>query len=127
MLVQVAAESLWKPPLEVAAMVVVREYGEERDKVAVEELERRCEFEQQGKPSLVTNHMGDPSSRLRNFSSHLMLVISPTISYLIMHIYYDQSLSYFCVYCARLCVLIFMFRNLYVLFGHLDDKMIKIN
>ncbi|KAM7480266.1 hypothetical protein LguiA_028479 [Lonicera macranthoides] len=73
MLVQVAAESLWKPLQEVAAMVVVREYSEERDKVAVEELERRCEFEQQGKPSLVTDHMGDPSSRLRNFSSHLML------------------------------------------------------
>ncbi|KAK9282467.1 hypothetical protein L1049_005385 [Liquidambar formosana] len=56
--------------------VVVREYDEERDKVAVEEMERRCEFEQQGagSPSLVTDLMGDPISRIRLFPSHLMLV-----------------------------------------------------
>ena len=119
MLVQVAAESSWKPPQEVVAMVGVREYSEERDKVAVEELERRCEFEQQGKPSLVTDHMGDPSSRLRNFSSHLMLVISPTISYLIMHscIYIMINLYHIFVYTRppMRANFNFMFRNLYVL------------
>lgn len=54
--------------------VVVREYDEERDKAAVEELERRCEVGQPGKPSLVTDLMGDPIARVRNFMSHIMLV-----------------------------------------------------
>lgn len=54
--------------------VVVREYDKERDKAAVEELERRCEVGQPGKPSLVTDLMGDPIARVRNFMSHIMLV-----------------------------------------------------
>ncbi|KAF5453302.1 hypothetical protein F2P56_028214 [Juglans regia] len=54
--------------------VVVREYDEERDKVAVEELERQCEVEQQGKPSLVTDLMGDPLCRARSLPLHIMLV-----------------------------------------------------
>lgn len=57
-----------------AEMVVVREYDEDRDKAAVEELERRCEVGQPGKPSLVTDLMGDPIARVRNFTSHIMLV-----------------------------------------------------
>ncbi|KAB5564914.1 hypothetical protein DKX38_004968 [Salix brachista] len=40
--------------------VVVREYDEGRDKVGVEEMEKRCEIGQRGKPSLVTDLMGDP-------------------------------------------------------------------
>lgn len=55
---------------------VVREYDEERDKAAVEELERRCEVGQAGQPSLVTDLMGDPVARVRNFVSHIMLVTS---------------------------------------------------
>ncbi|KAG8379712.1 hypothetical protein BUALT_Bualt07G0117500 [Buddleja alternifolia] len=56
------------------AEVVVREYDKGRDKAAVEELERRCEVGQPGKPSLVTDLMGDPIARVRNFMSHIMLV-----------------------------------------------------
>ncbi|XP_057791371.1 probable N-acetyltransferase HLS1 [Salvia miltiorrhiza] len=62
------ASSAEKPP------VVVREYEQVRDKAAVEELERRCEVGQPGKPSLVTDLMGDPIARVRNFVSHIMLV-----------------------------------------------------
>lgn len=68
MSVKVAAEYVPK-------LVAVREYDEERDKVAVEELERRCEVGQQGKPSLVTDLMGDPICRVRPFPIHIMLVI----------------------------------------------------
>ncbi|KAG6783210.1 hypothetical protein POTOM_012654 [Populus tomentosa] len=53
---------------------VVREYDEGRDKVAVEEMEKRCEIGQRGKPSLVTDLMGDPICRIRHFPSHVMLV-----------------------------------------------------
>ncbi|CAA0816418.1 Probable N-acetyltransferase HLS1-like [Striga hermonthica] len=49
-------------------VVVVRKYKEESDKAAVEELERRCEVGQPGKPSLVTDLMGDPAARVRNFT-----------------------------------------------------------
>ncbi|XP_048320105.2 probable N-acetyltransferase HLS1-like [Ziziphus jujuba] len=55
-------------------VVVVREYDEERDKLAVEELESRCEVGQKGKPSLVADLMGDPICRVRHFSTHIMLV-----------------------------------------------------
>ncbi|XP_044479623.1 probable N-acetyltransferase HLS1 [Mangifera indica] len=54
--------------------VVVREYDEENDKVAVEEIERRCEIGQRGKPTLVTDLMGDPVCRVRHFPSHIVLV-----------------------------------------------------
>ncbi|KAL1559057.1 putative N-acetyltransferase HLS1 [Salvia divinorum] len=54
--------------------VAVRPYNEGRDKAAVEELEQRCEVGQPGKPSLVTDLMGDPIARVRNFISHIMLV-----------------------------------------------------
>ncbi|EPS59941.1 hypothetical protein M569_14864, partial [Genlisea aurea] len=50
----------------------VREYDAATDKAAVEELERRCEVG--GKTALVTDLMGDPLARVRNFSSHIMLV-----------------------------------------------------
>ena len=56
--------------------MVVREYGEERHKVAVEKLERLCEVGQRGKPSLVTDLMGDPICRIRHFQLHVMLVTS---------------------------------------------------
>lgn len=54
--------------------VVVREYDEEKHKVAVEKLERLCEIGQRGKPSLVTDLMGDPICRIRHFQLHVMLV-----------------------------------------------------
>lgn len=57
-------------------VVVIREYDEERDKVAVEELERRCEIGggRRGKPTLITDLMGDPICRVRHFPTHTMLV-----------------------------------------------------
>ncbi|KAG6415754.1 hypothetical protein SASPL_123169 [Salvia splendens] len=58
----------------VPSSVVVRAYEQDRDKAAVEELERRCEVGQPGKPSLVTDLMGDPIARVRNFVSHITLV-----------------------------------------------------
>ncbi|PSR89364.1 N-acetyltransferase HLS1-like [Actinidia chinensis var. chinensis] len=70
MSMKIAAESFRVPLLE----VVVREYDEERDKAAVEELETRCEVGQQGKLSLLTDLMGDPICRIRNFPLHVMLV-----------------------------------------------------
>ncbi|KAK3021804.1 hypothetical protein RJ639_047159 [Escallonia herrerae] len=57
--------------------VVVRVYrGGEEEKAAIEELERQCEYsgQKQGKPLLVTDLMGDPICRVRNFKSHVMLV-----------------------------------------------------
>ena len=71
MSIKIAAESFRVPPLE----VVVRAYDEERDKTAVDELETRCEVGQQGKLSLLTDLMGDPICRVRNFPLHIMLVI----------------------------------------------------
>lgn len=55
-------------------VVVVREYDEEEDKVGVEEMERRCEIGEGGKPSLVADLLGDPICRVRHFPSHVMLV-----------------------------------------------------
>lgn len=57
-------------------VVIVRQYDEERDKLAVEELEGQCDFGQRGQPSLFTDLMGDPISRIRNLPLHLMLVMS---------------------------------------------------
>ncbi|KAK7325301.1 hypothetical protein VNO77_29461 [Canavalia gladiata] len=56
------------------ALVVVREYDEERHKVAVEKMEKLCEVGQRGKPSLVIDLMGDPLCRIRHFPLHVMLV-----------------------------------------------------
>lgn len=55
-------------------LLVVREYDEERDKVGVEEMEKMCEVGQRGKPSLVTDLLGDPICRIRHFPSHVMMV-----------------------------------------------------
>ncbi|KAG2729476.1 hypothetical protein I3760_01G251600 [Carya illinoinensis] len=76
MSVKIASEFLPELPLTaVRNLVAVREY-EERDKVAVEELERLCEVgqQEQGKASLVTDLMGDPLCRARNLPLHIMLV-----------------------------------------------------
>lgn len=67
---KIAAESFPVTPLE----VVVREYDEDRDKAGVEELERRCEIGQRGKPSIVTDLLGDPICRVRNLPLRVMLV-----------------------------------------------------
>ncbi|KAJ8755225.1 hypothetical protein K2173_019023 [Erythroxylum novogranatense] len=71
MSVKVAAENL---AMLKENMVVVREYDEEKDKEAVEEVERRCEVGQHGKPTLVTDLLGDPLCRIRHFPYHVMLV-----------------------------------------------------
>ncbi|KAL2462181.1 putative N-acetyltransferase HLS1 [Abeliophyllum distichum] len=70
---KIAAENMPSVPAETSP-VVVREYDEGRDMVAVAELERQCEVGQHGKPALVTDLMGDPIGRLRNFASYVMLV-----------------------------------------------------
>ncbi|TYH70629.1 hypothetical protein ES332_D05G129500v1 [Gossypium tomentosum] len=62
------------PTVGVGVGVVVREYDEEEDKVGVEEMERRCEIGEGGKPSLVADLLGDPICRVRHFPSHIMLV-----------------------------------------------------
>ncbi|KAI6689819.1 hypothetical protein NL676_026647 [Syzygium grande] len=71
------------------AVVVVREYEEERDKAGVERLEMRCEVTGQisgpdnkkkakrmkkKKAILVTDLLGDPLCRVRSFPLHVMLV-----------------------------------------------------
>ncbi|OVA16548.1 GNAT domain [Macleaya cordata] len=53
---------------------VVREYNEKEDKGGVEELEKQCEIGSRGKPSLLTDLMGDPICRVRNSPSYIMLV-----------------------------------------------------
>lgn len=75
MSIKIAAEKFTNPPTPgEKPVVVVRAYDGERDKVAVEELERQCEIGKRGKPSVVTDLMGDPTARIRNFPSHIMLV-----------------------------------------------------
>ncbi|KAI3975552.1 hypothetical protein MKX01_002384 [Papaver californicum] len=56
--------------------IVVRNYNENKDKEAVEELERQCEFGSSGKPSLLTDLMGDPVCRVRNSPACIMLDVS---------------------------------------------------
>jgi hypothetical protein len=55
-------------------LIVIRKYDEEKHKVEVEKLERLCEVGQRGKPSLVTDLLGDPICRIRHFQLHVMLV-----------------------------------------------------
>lgn len=75
MSLRIAADNFPTLPVgEMENFVVVREYDEGRDKVAVEEMERSCEVGQRGKHSLVTDLMGDPICRVRRFPSHVMLV-----------------------------------------------------
>lgn len=78
MSMKIAAENSPEFPMKtkVNSVVIVREYNEERDKLGVEEIERRCETGQRGKPTLVTDLMGDPVCRVRHFPSHIALVIN---------------------------------------------------
>lgn len=56
--------------------VVVREYDPERDRLAVEDMERCCEVScsAEGKMALFTDLLGDPFSRVRHCPCALMLV-----------------------------------------------------
>ncbi|KAJ4959488.1 hypothetical protein NE237_026599 [Protea cynaroides] len=54
--------------------VRVREYNKEKDREAVEEMESRCELGLQGKPSISTDLMGDPTCRIRHSPSYTMMV-----------------------------------------------------
>ncbi|XP_054785344.1 probable N-acetyltransferase HLS1 isoform X2 [Prosopis cineraria] len=77
MSLKIAAESWPKTPSETAEdnkSVVVKEYDEERHKVAIEKMESLCEVGQRGKTSLITDLMGDPICRIRHFPIHIMLV-----------------------------------------------------
>ncbi|KAF2295535.1 hypothetical protein GH714_033154 [Hevea brasiliensis] len=55
-------------------MIVVREFDPSRDRVGVEEVERRCEVGPSGKLSLFTDLLGDPICRVRHSPAFLMLV-----------------------------------------------------
>lgn len=55
-------------------MIVVREFNPEKDCLAVEEVERRCEVGPSGKISLFTDLKGDPICRVRHSPAFLMLV-----------------------------------------------------
>uniref|UniRef100_A0A0D9VZD1 N-acetyltransferase domain-containing protein n=1 Tax=Leersia perrieri TaxID=77586 RepID=A0A0D9VZD1_9ORYZ len=75
--------------MEEEAMVVeVREYREERDREAVEEVERECEVGSTtcggdgggAKMSLFTDLLGDPLCRIRNSPAYLMLVAETATS-----------------------------------------------
>ncbi|KAL5698958.1 hypothetical protein ACHQM5_029927 [Ranunculus cassubicifolius] len=61
---------------DVRTMLVIREYNEKIDREAVEEVEKQCEEfgSTKGAPSLVTDLLGDPISRVRQSSSYIMLV-----------------------------------------------------
>ncbi|KAL6012171.1 hypothetical protein ACLOJK_002649 [Asimina triloba] len=54
--------------------ILVREFDAVRDIPAIEEMERLCEVGPSGKPSIFTDFMGDPISRIRHSSLYLMLV-----------------------------------------------------
>ncbi|KAJ8765693.1 hypothetical protein K2173_014815 [Erythroxylum novogranatense] len=55
-------------------MIVVREFDPKKDRVGVEEVERRCEVGPSGKLSLFTDLLGDPICRVRHSPAFLMLV-----------------------------------------------------
>lgn len=98
MSLKIAAENWQKPSSKKVeeAVIEIRSYDEEKHKVGVEKLERLCEVGQRGKPSLVTDLLGDPICRIRHFQLHVMLVI--TISYLIILItvfHFLEFLFYF--------------------------------
>ncbi|KAK9163689.1 hypothetical protein Syun_004591 [Stephania yunnanensis] len=52
----------------------VREYDPERDRLGVEDVERRCEVGPSGSVSLYTDLLGDPICRVRHSPAFLMLV-----------------------------------------------------
>ncbi|KAJ7952770.1 Acyl-CoA N-acyltransferases (NAT) superfamily protein [Quillaja saponaria] len=55
-------------------IVVVREFDHEKDRLGVEDVEKRCEVGPSGKVSLFTDLLGDPICRVRHSPSFLMLV-----------------------------------------------------
>ncbi|XP_042516178.1 probable N-acetyltransferase HLS1 [Macadamia integrifolia] len=55
-------------------VVVVREFEPDKDRVGVEEVERKCEVGPSGKISIFTDSLGDPICRVRHSPAFLMLV-----------------------------------------------------
>ncbi|KAH7566686.1 hypothetical protein ACOSP7_023292 [Xanthoceras sorbifolium] len=55
-------------------VVVVREFDPNKDRLGVEDVERRCEVGPSGKLCLFTDLLGDPICRVRNSPAFLMLV-----------------------------------------------------
>lgn len=55
-------------------MVVVREFDAKKDRLGVENVEKRCEVGPSGKLCLFTDLLGDPICRVRNSPAFLMLV-----------------------------------------------------
>ncbi|KAK9165967.1 hypothetical protein Scep_001158 [Stephania cephalantha] len=65
----------------------VREYDPERDRLGVEDVERRCEVGPSGSVSLYTDLLGDPICRVRHSPAFLMLVTT-TPKLIIFFTYY---------------------------------------
>lgn len=63
-------------PKSCTGVLLVREYNEKRDKEGVEEVEKQCDQygSTEGTPSLITDLLGDPISRIRQSASYVMLV-----------------------------------------------------
>ncbi|KAL5556812.1 hypothetical protein UlMin_039048 [Ulmus minor] len=55
-------------------IIIIREYDPEKDRIKVEEVEKKCEAGPSGKTSLFTDLLGDPICRVRNSPAFLMLV-----------------------------------------------------
>lgn len=54
--------------------VLIREFNEETDIEAVEELEKNCEIGYKKGISIFSSMMGDPLCRIRLYPVHVMLV-----------------------------------------------------
>lgn len=69
-----------------AGVVLIREYEADRDREAVENLERMCEVgpSDGGGMSLFTDLLGDPLCRVRHSPSFLMLVRPPPLLLLLL-------------------------------------------
>lgn len=69
-------------------MIVVRRFNPEKDCLAVEEVERRCEVGPSGKISLFTDLKGDPICRVRHSPAFLMLVPHSVLSLIFLFFFF---------------------------------------
>lgn len=76
MSLKVASDNLQGKLLEMMQqkLVLIKEYDENKHKLGVEQIETICEVGQGEHMSLVTDLMGDPLCRIRQFPLHMMLV-----------------------------------------------------
>ncbi|KAJ4966242.1 hypothetical protein NE237_018091 [Protea cynaroides] len=55
-------------------VIVVREFDPSKDRVGVEEVERKCDVGPSGQISILTDSLGDPICRVRHSPAFLMLI-----------------------------------------------------